>query len=96
VSATVARLTEASAKKTWVSLAGVIQVVIQPMSAKDSAFTDGNISDSFVGYIELGDSVLQGDRITAEGIVYDVRSVQIRAYGGGAHKKLFLEKTTIQ
>lgn len=72
--------------------AGSIMVSIHSLADNDKAFFDGEISRGFKAYTDLSSDVEKTDRITVEGVVYDVLSTTDYDFGSFPHKKLMLER----
>lgn len=88
---TVTRLGSGS-KRTWDIQVGTIRLALMNLGSEDSMMFEGNFSRGHRAYCPPFSDVLESDRITIGGVIYEVKSVQDFAGCAVNYKKLYLER----
>jgi len=90
---TVKRLVASGTQYIYQDLS-TIKAFVQPLDINSSNVLNQGFAQSSYAYLPIAADVVQNDRITYDGTLYDVRGVKSYKYGSLTHKKALLEEST--
>ena len=90
----VSRLVTTGNKQEFSSVA-TVKAHKQPLDSSYKEAYEGDWTKAHILYTDVNINIKQGDRLTIEGVVYNVKSFQKYNIGGLQHQKIIIEEKNV-